>query len=176
MQSRSSSIYSKFSELLGPPCVPGQGQGDADEPVRVFISSCELTTTVCLLCEHHLSLLVAFLPFVVDIYFVLFRRLFPVIYVIIRRLLLRSSYLTISINCLCAAQHRGFAYISYRYKKDADEALEKLNGYGYDHLILKVERAKPSNRDPGTSSGLSGGFTSGYGKALPQGPFRDIFL
>ena len=25
--------------------------------------------------------------------------------------------------------------------------MEELNGHGYGHLILKVERAKPSNRD-----------------------------
>ena len=46
--------------------------------------------------------------------------------------------------------------------------MEAVDGYGYDHLILKVEWAKPSVRDP-TSSGLSSSFVSGYGKALPQG-------
>ena len=42
--------------------------------------------------------------------------------------------------------------------------------YGYDHLILKIEWAKPSTKDASGagSSGLSGGFVSGYGKALPQ--------
>jgi translation initiation factor 3 subunit G len=42
--------------------------------------------------------------------------------------------------------------------------------YGYDHLILKIEWAKPSTKDASGagSNGLSGGFVSGYGKALPQ--------
>lgn len=65
-------------------------------------------------------------------------------------------------------QSRGFAFVTYSYKGDAEKAMEKLDGYGYDHLILKVEWAKPSVRDP-QSTGLSSGFVSGYGKALPQG-------
>lgn len=63
---------------------------------------------------------------------------------------------------------RGFAFVTYNYKGDAEKAMEAVDGYGYDHLILKVEWAKPSVRDP-TSSGLSSSFVSGYGKALPQG-------
>ena len=37
---------------------------------------------------------------------------------------------------------QGFAFISYQYREDAQKAIENLNGYGYDHLILKVEWAK----------------------------------
>jgi len=67
-------------------------------------------------------------------------------------------------------QSRGFAFVTYGYKEDAEKAMNKLNGYGYDHLILKIEWAKPSTRDAGPGgNGLSGGFVSGYGKALPQG-------
>lgn len=66
---------------------------------------------------------------------------------------------------------RGFAFVSFDSKADAGKALENLDGYPYDHLILRVEWAKPSvKKDPGTSGGLSAGFTSGYGKALPQNP------
>jgi hypothetical protein len=80
-------------------------------------------------------------------------------------------------------------------RADAEKAMNRLQGYGYDHLILKIEWARPSqkkvfvcscigklwcsNLQPsplqpdgaggGHGSGLSGGFTSGYGKALPQG-------
>jgi len=42
---------------------------------------------------------------------------------------------------------RGFAFINFVYREEADRAIEKLNGYGYDHLILNVEWAKPSNKD-----------------------------
>lgn len=37
---------------------------------------------------------------------------------------------------------KGFAFVSFVYKKDAAKAIEKLSGYGYDHLILRVEWAK----------------------------------
>ncbi|TMW62859.1 hypothetical protein Poli38472_005477 [Pythium oligandrum] len=68
-------------------------------------------------------------------------------------------------------QSRGFAFVSFVYREDAQRALDKLQGYGYDHLILKLEWAKPSNKpanqeqDPGS---MSTTFRSGYGKALPQ--------
>eukprot|EP00118_Oscarella_pearsei_P008964 m.48861 g.48861 ORF g.48861 m.48861 type:complete len:280 (+) comp33934_c0_seq3:1299-2138(+) len=41
-------------------------------------------------------------------------------------------------------QSKGFAFISYHVKEDAARAMEALNGFGYDHLILSVEWAKPS--------------------------------
>lgn len=64
---------------------------------------------------------------------------------------------------------RGFAFVSFDSKKDAQTAMENLDRYPYDHLILRVEWAKPSvKKDPGASGGLSSSFTSGYGKALPQ--------
>lgn len=66
---------------------------------------------------------------------------------------------------------RGFAFVSFHRREDAQSSMDKLNGYGYDHLILKIEWAKPSTKEEGGSAGgggLSGGFTSGYGKALPQ--------
>ncbi|GBG29776.1 Eukaryotic translation initiation factor 3 subunit G [Hondaea fermentalgiana] len=64
---------------------------------------------------------------------------------------------------------RGFAYISFHYRDDAQRAMDKLNGFGYDHLILKVEWAKPSTRDDaGTQSVMKAGIVSGYGGALPQ--------
>ena len=34
---------------------------------------------------------------------------------------------------------RGFAFITFNNDKDAEYALNSLNGYGYDNLILKVE-------------------------------------
>ena len=62
---------------------------------------------------------------------------------------------------------RGFAYITFLKASDAAMAFDKLQGYGYDHLILRLEWSKPMQRDP-QSSGLSSGFTSGYGTKLAQ--------
>jgi len=39
---------------------------------------------------------------------------------------------------------KGFAYINFKRKDEAETAINKLNGHGYDHLILSVEWAKPS--------------------------------
>jgi len=63
---------------------------------------------------------------------------------------------------------RGFAFISYHNRDGAERAMAALQGHGYDHLILKIEWAKPSTREPNQDGGLSSGYTSGYGKALAQ--------
>lgn len=61
---------------------------------------------------------------------------------------------------------RGFAFVSFVHRQDAEKAMDKLQGYGYDHLILKLEWAKPNGpRNPG-SEGTQ--YRSGYGKALAQ--------
>ncbi|EQC41668.1 hypothetical protein SDRG_01626 [Saprolegnia diclina VS20] len=65
-------------------------------------------------------------------------------------------------------QSRGFAFVSYVYREDAQKAMDKLQGYGYDHLILKLEWAKPSNKTPVDEGAQGTTFRSGYGKALPQ--------
>jgi len=63
-------------------------------------------------------------------------------------------------------QSRGFAFVSFAHREDAARAMDKLQGHGYDHLILKLEWARPSApKDPGTSGTQ---FRSGYGKALAQ--------
>jgi len=42
---------------------------------------------------------------------------------------------------------KGFAFINFVYKEDAARSIEKLSGkFGYDHLILHLEWAKPSNK------------------------------
>jgi len=38
---------------------------------------------------------------------------------------------------------KGFAYITYYSREEAQKAIEKLNGHGYDNLILQVQFAKP---------------------------------
>lgn len=41
-------------------------------------------------------------------------------------------------------QHsKGFAFVTFHRKEDAAKAIGYLSGYGYDHLILNVEWAKP---------------------------------
>jgi translation initiation factor 3 subunit G len=67
---------------------------------------------------------------------------------------------------------RGFAYIAYVRKEDAERAMERLQGYGYDHLLLKLEWAKATSKEGGGGGGPPGDnsmrFASGYGKALAQ--------
>ena len=43
----------------------------------------------------------------------------------------------------CTQQLKGFAFIEYYDRTDAAKAICSLCGYGYDHLILNVEWAKP---------------------------------
>jgi len=41
-------------------------------------------------------------------------------------------------------QCKGFAFVNYYRKDEAAKAIATLNGFGYDHLILSVEWAKPA--------------------------------
>merc|ERR1719174_24138 len=63
---------------------------------------------------------------------------------------------------------KGFAFITYHNKGDAEMAIKRLNGHGYDNLVLRVEWAKPQNRDgekgEGKGDGEKGGGDGG-GKA-----------
>mmetsp|Transcript_4404 Transcript_4404/g.8833 ORF Transcript_4404/g.8833 Transcript_4404/m.8833 type:complete len:322 (-) Transcript_4404:216-1181(-) len=40
-------------------------------------------------------------------------------------------------------ESRGFAFVTYGNKVDAQRAIDQLNGHGYDNLILQVQFAKP---------------------------------
>merc|ERR1712226_783608 len=40
-------------------------------------------------------------------------------------------------------QSKGFAFVTYYTRKDAQRAIDKLHGHGYDNLILSVQFAKP---------------------------------
>jgi translation initiation factor 3 subunit G len=40
-------------------------------------------------------------------------------------------------------ESRGFAFINFVNRDDAQRAIDKLDGYGYDNLILRVEWAAP---------------------------------
>jgi translation initiation factor 3 subunit G len=38
---------------------------------------------------------------------------------------------------------KGFAFVSYLHRADAEKAMSKVHGMGHDHLILQVEWARP---------------------------------
>eukprot|EP00878_Enallax_costatus_P002716 GHUV01002905.1.p1 GENE.GHUV01002905.1~~GHUV01002905.1.p1 ORF type:complete len:291 (+),score=85.07 GHUV01002905.1:368-1240(+) len=40
-------------------------------------------------------------------------------------------------------ENRGFAFVNYHHREDAERAIRTLDGYGYDNLILHVEWAAP---------------------------------
>lgn len=68
-----------------------------------------------------------------------------------------------------AQRSKGFAYVSFYSRRDAEAALDKLDRAGYNHVILHVEWAKPNKREDGGKQGISNKHMSGYGGALPQG-------
>ncbi|MCL7041246.1 hypothetical protein MKW94_023314 [Papaver nudicaule] len=41
---------------------------------------------------------------------------------------------------------RGFGFVNFVHKEDGERAIQKLNGYGYDSLILCVEWAAPRSK------------------------------
>ncbi len=72
---------------------------------------------------------------------------------------------------------RGIAFVTFYNRADAERAMEKLQGHGYDHRILKLEWARPSNRDAGKEGGLSGNaYVSGYGKGTRLMPLLKVLL
>ena len=45
-------------------------------------------------------------------------------------------------------ESRGFAFVNFVHRDDAARAVERLDGYGYDNLILRVEFAAPREQRP----------------------------
>ncbi|EIM19676.1 translation initiation factor 3, RNA-binding subunit [Wallemia mellicola CBS 633.66] len=41
---------------------------------------------------------------------------------------------------------KGFAFVSFELRSDAEKALEKVNGMGYDNLILSVQWSQPRDK------------------------------
>ena len=64
-------------------------------------------------------------------------------------------------------ENKGYAYVAYDRTEDAQRAFAALDGKGFEHLILRLEWAKPDNRD-NSGMGSSRQVYSGYGKALAQ--------
>ena len=59
---------------------------------------------------------------------------------------------------------RGFAFVNFDTKEEAQRAIDMFNGYAINHLILSVSFAEKRKSTPR--------YTSGYGRALPQNAKR----
>lgn len=47
-------------------------------------------------------------------------------------------------------ESKGFAFVAFQNRSDAEKCIQRLDGYGYDHLILSVEWSRPKEpRDSG---------------------------
>jgi len=53
-------------------------------------------------------------------------------------------------------ESRGFAFINYANRDDAQKAIDAMNGYGYDHLILSVEWSENRKKDAESTDKPSG--------------------
>ena len=68
---------------------------------------------------------------------------------------------------------KGHAYVTFYARQEAQSALENLDGYGFHHMVIRVEFSRTREKSEAAASQRYGGgngmkFTSGYGKALPQ--------
>lgn len=63
---------------------------------------------------------------------------------------------------------KGFAFAAFAERSSTERCIEKLNGFGYDHLILSVEWARPSG-DRAAVGGEGGGGGGEGGANLPPG-------
>ncbi len=67
---------------------------------------------------------------------------------------------------------RGFGFVTVKNDEQADEIIEKFNGYPLKDNALKVERAQPRTKDKadeGTSAGESAAVGAGSGGARRKG-------
>ena len=71
---------------------------------------------------------------------------------------------------------KGFAFITFSTKREAQAAMDSLNGHHYDHLVIKIEWAdeqKP-RMDGGGGGDGDRRFRSGYGEKLAQDTTRVV--
>ena len=73
-------------------------------------------------------------------------------------------------------QSRGFAFINFFARDDAQRAIDKLDGHGYDHLILSVTWANPSGPAPEQQAPTMAAFPALGSSAPPggSGGVRDV--
>lgn len=64
-------------------------------------------------------------------------------------------------------QSRGFAFINFFAREDAQKAIDKLDGHGYDHLILSVSWATPSVAPVQQAPAMGAAFGPALGEAAP---------
>jgi len=68
-------------------------------------------------------------------------------------------------------QSRGFAFINFFNREDAQNAINKLDGHGYDHLILSVSWANPSAGPTNPQAPPTG---AAFGPALGERPRMNL--
>lgn len=64
-------------------------------------------------------------------------------------------------------ESKGFAFVAFHNQSDAARCIDRLHGFGYDHLILQVEWSKPKEPRDGEGGGGAPG-----GGGLASGPSR----
>ncbi len=74
-------------------------------------------------------------------------------------------------------ESKGFGFVSFESRKDAETALEKMNGYGYDSLILNVSWSREYQPRPATCRGQVATLQVTRANAQsPASPARNCFL
>jgi translation initiation factor 3 subunit G len=63
---------------------------------------------------------------------------------------------------------KGFAFAAFAERSAAERCIAKLNGFGYDHLILSVEWARPSG-ERSVSTGATSSISAGLATSLSGG-------
>lgn len=70
-------------------------------------------------------------------------------------------------------ERKDFAFVEFYERENAVIVLERLDGFGYDHLILKVEWARP-RKNMGGGGESREEFRSGYGERLAQDTHQKV--
>lgn len=70
-------------------------------------------------------------------------------------------------------ERKDFAFVEFYERENAMIVLERLDGFGYDHLILKVDWARP-RKDMGGGGESREAFRSGYGERLAQDTHQKV--
>lgn len=66
---------------------------------------------------------------------------------------------------------RGFAFVTFGTKEEADAAIQAMNGASLDGRNLTVNEARPREERPGGGGGFGGGRRGGGGDRGPRRPY-----